>query len=306
MKQVDFAQFEFEPVKCYICGEDNTNELHKLPKKYKEGPLRFVECKNDGLIYQNPAPTHNSLKDFFNSQSFTAKKETLSASELTGYFDYLAGEKFRMKMAKERLKKINKSFGHKKNLKILKIAPGTGIFLKLAKDHGHDVTGIDISAYFVEYAIKHHNLKMINAAFQDHDFKDQKFDLILFYGAVMNISDPNKFLDKINALLNPEGQMHINFISSKNWVYKIQKANFWLIRPPVLSYFNSDNFQKLLANTNFNIKSIKKEWQYTNLSKLINFSKIGILIKALNLLKLHNLIVKIPIPGGRYVIASKK
>ena len=306
METKQFAKFKYDNVNCYVCGKNDFTPLHKLEDRYKEGPITFVKCNHDGLIYQQPCPTPESLIEFFNSSSFSSQKNTDEAEELTGYFDYLSGEAFRLKMAKDRLALLNEKFGHRKPLDMLKIAPGTGILLKLAKDYGHNVLGLDVSKFFVDYAVKNHGIDMIHASFQEHDFETKKFDAILFFGAIMNVSDPRKFLEKIFTLLKPGGQLHINYISSDNWVYKLQKRNFWLIRPPVISYYNESNFRQLISSIGYDIIHEEKEWQHTHLAKVANFSKVGLLKKVVNGLKLNDAIIKMPIPGGRYMIAQKK
>lgn len=305
MEVKNFAKFKYKDVKCYVCGKSDYEELHSLNNKYKEGPITFVKCVHDDLIYQQPCPEASSLEDFFNSSSFSSKKDTKNAEELTGYYDYLSGEEFRLRMGKERLNLLNKSFDNRVPLDILKIAPGTGIFLKLAKEYGHNELGIDISKYFVDYAKEKHGVNMIHSAFETYDFKGKKFDAILLFGAIMNVANPRLFLEKIYSLLKPEGQLHINYISSENWVYKLQRDNFWLIRPPVISFFNTKNFIQLLSSIGFNITYHEKEWQHTHLAKVANFSKNQILIKAVNALNIQKNIIKMPIPGGRYVIAQK-
>lgn len=303
MKQ-DFAKFDYNSVKCYVCGKSDFTPLYDLKDKYKEGRISFVKCTHDGLILQNPCPTPKSLERFFNSSSFSSKRDTSGAQELTGYFDYLSGEKFRKKMSKERLDDLNCLWNNKKNLKILKIAPGTGIFLKLAKDYGHEVTGLDVSEFFVNYARENHGINMIHSLFEEHEFGNEKFDVILLFGAIFNVTNPRIVLEKIYSLLNKGGQLHINYISSDNWFHKMQKSNFWLIRPPVISFFNQQNFNILLKDIGFQITVDKQEIQYTHLAKLAYFSKLKWLIKIVELFKLHQRIIKIKIPGARYVVAS--
>jgi len=300
----DFTQFEYKNVSCHICGGNDYSVVHHIKDKYNEGPITFVKCNNDGLIYQNPCPTTDSLFDFFNTSSFSSLKNTDSAKELTGYVDYYEGELFRKKMATERLSFINKMTSNRK-LNILKIAPGTGILLKLAKDLGHNETGIDISKEFVEYAKEKYEINMIHSSFDDWECKDETFDVVLLFGAFLNFHNPKDTLLKIRRLLKPNGQLHINHNSSDNWLYKLQGANYFCIRPPVVSFFNRSNFVKFLDSVGFKTIYNKQEWQYSNFTKLSNFSKINTLVKITNFLGIHKKIIKIPVPGATYVVATK-
>jgi len=301
-----FTKFEYTPTKCFVCGEDNTELLYKLEDKYKEGPLTFVRCKNDGLIYQNPVPTPETLQSFFNTSSFVSKENTDEAEELTGYQDYLSGEEFRKRMSQERLDDLNKRFGQKKPLDILKIAPGTGIFLKLAQDFGHKVLGVDVSEFFVNYARKNHKVEMILSPWETADLGGKNFDVILLFGAILNFRDPKAVLTKIHKHLKPDGELHINYSSADSWWVKLRGSNHFLFRPPVITFFNKKNFEQILRDTGFNVEVHKKEPQFTHLAKLAYFSKVKPFIKFVEFLNLKKFIVKIPVPGAYYVIAKKK
>ena len=49
----------FENVNCLLCDEDATDTL------VADGtPARIVRCKNDGLVYLSPRPTHSHIRAF--------------------------------------------------------------------------------------------------------------------------------------------------------------------------------------------------------------------------------------------------
>jgi len=300
----NFIKFSYINTTCYICGNNHEETVYEVDR-YKEGKLTFVRCKNDGLLYQNPRPDDASLNAFFNSSSFSSKKNTEDAEELTGYYDYLSGEAFRAKMAKDRYKLLKKFKPANEPLDILKIAPGTGSFLKEAKDNGNNVLGVDVSEFFVKYAKEKHGIEMVLANFEDVDLGDRKFDVILLFGAISNISKPKFVLEKILTLLKPDGHLHVNIIDEQNLVCKIQKSNHFLIRPPVIALFNNNNFKQLLKMIGYEVIYNKQEYQFTHLAKLANFSKIKFLVKLVEFFRLQKFIIKMPIPGGRHIIARK-
>lgn len=301
----DVVKFEFRPTTCAICRVNDEELLYRITT-FREGELTFVKCRRCGLIYQNPRPTEESLKKFFTSTSFISHKHSKEGKELTGYYDYIGDEGFRRKMAKKRLAWINRLFKNKKPLDIFKIAPGTGIFLKLAKDDGHRVTGVDVSEYFVEYAREHYGIDMILSTFENVDLEDRQFDVVAWWGSIANLNDPRKCLGKIHQHLRNTGVLLLNYQDADSLLPRIQKSNYFLFRPPVLHFFSKKNLLMLLEKTGFRMISHKLEFQYTNLGKLSYFSKIKLFRKLVDSLKLHYLVLKIPVPGTYSLIIKKK
>lgn len=301
----DVVKFKYRPTTCAICRTNDEKLLYKVTT-FQEGELTFVKCRQCGLIYQNPRPSEESLKKFFTSTSFISHKKSKEGKELTGYYDYIGDEGFRRKMAKKRLAWINRMFRNKKPLDILKIAPGTGTFLKLAKENGHRVTGVDLSEYFVEYAREHYGIDMILSAFEDVELGDQRFDVVAWWGSIANLNDPAKCLEKIHNHLKKNGVLLLDYQDADSFFPRFQKSNYFLFRPPVLNFFSKKSLFKLLENKGFRVVSHKLEFQYTNLGKLSYFSKIKWFRKIVDWLKLHYVIIRMPVPGTYSVILKKK
>lgn len=301
----DVVKFQYRPTRCAICDTDDEKLLYKITT-FQEGDLNFVRCNHCGLVYQNPRPTEDSLRQFFTSTSFVSHKETKEGKELTGYYDYLGDESFRLKMAKGRLKQINRIFNQKKPLDILKIAPGTGTFLKLAKDQGHHITGVDVSEFFVDYARQHYGIDMILSTFEDVDLGDRKFDVVAWWGSIANLNDPPLCLEKIHRHLKDDGILMVNYQNFESLLPRIQKSKYFLFRPPVLNFFSKKNIIQLMDKKGFRVVSHKLEWQYTNLGKLSYFSRVKLFRKIVDALKVHYLVFKMPVPGTHMMILKKK
>jgi ubiquinone/menaquinone biosynthesis C-methylase UbiE len=96
--------------------------------------------------------------------------------------------------------------------RVLELAPGPGYFaIELAKLGHYKITGLDISATFVEIARQHAQKEGVEINFQRGNassmpFVDGSFDLIVCRAAFKNFSDPVGALREIYRVLNHGGR----------------------------------------------------------------------------------------------------
>jgi SAM-dependent methyltransferase len=295
----------FEPVNCAFCEVDDASVYFETDK-YDEGKLTFVRCNRCGLIYQNPCPTRESMANLFGSLEFISAKQSNQAYEkAVGYWDYIEDENFRLPMAKYRLKRIERLTGGK-NLNILKIACGTGTLLYVAKQKGHEVTGVDLSPFFCRFAKEKYDLDLINDWFENVDFGKSKYDVIAMLGAGGNVHEPKQFYRKICALLKDDGLFFVNDVPVDSWVVKLQGTKHFGFKPPALQLFPKKVMLNLLEQCGFEIVSDSWDYQYTNLAKILLFLRIKLIWKALSFLPLEKIVFKLPVPGNYSLICRKR
>ena len=125
-------------VKCNLCGADDSELL------FIEKGWHIVKCRRCGLLYANPRPSSDELREFYRE----------------GYSrvgpNYLAKRESKLRRARRELRKIAR---YKKKGKLLDIGCGAGFFLKEAQKKGWDVFGVDLSQSMIEYAKKEFHLK---------------------------------------------------------------------------------------------------------------------------------------------------
>src|SRR5699024_11553568 len=95
--------------------------------------------------------------------------------------------------------------------RILDVGCSQGITSILLGREGKQVTGIDLLEKAITYAreqleleepMTQENVEFVQANFINEDFKDEKFDSIVFGEVLEHISDPIPFLEKAASLLN--------------------------------------------------------------------------------------------------------
>ena len=66
-------------------------------------------------------------------------------------------------------------------------------FLHQVKKFTSKAEGVDLSKTFSQYALKNYNVKVNNANYDKYKY-DKKFDIILMFNVIENLSDPKKLL----------------------------------------------------------------------------------------------------------------
>lgn len=295
-------RFTFEDAACPVCGSQDARPRHKITK-YDQGNLTFVTCRQCATAYQNPRPDQESLHGFYNSLNcFTSSGDD---TKFVGWLDYDAEEPTRQKNAAYRLAETEALFPKGKTLKILKIACGYGTFIKRARDAGHDATGIDFSEVMVAAAKDRYDVDLIHANFLEYDFGDERFDVVLFYGAINNFQQPVEVGRKVLDILNPGGFYLTNYVEPDSFIERIQGAGFWLFRPPIVGLWKSKPFINAHTALGFKLFELRQDIQWAPIKKLIGYLQVRALIRLIRWLHLDNVFLKLPTPGYKKVIFLK-
>jgi ubiquinone/menaquinone biosynthesis C-methylase UbiE len=113
--------------------------------------------------------------------------------------------------------------------KILEIAPGPGyLSIELAK-RGYDVSGVELSADFVEIEKKNAIENGVKVDFQQGNaaslpHPDGTFDFLVCMAAFKNFSEPQTALDEMYRVLKPEGTALVIDMNRENTKADIEEA----------------------------------------------------------------------------------
>ncbi|MBI3485823.1 class I SAM-dependent methyltransferase [Candidatus Daviesbacteria bacterium] len=131
-------------------------------------------------------------------------------------------------------KRVNKVMNFKKKGEVLDVGSSTGLMLKLFKDKGFNVLGVEISNKAAALS-KNRGIDVITIPFEEIQFK-KKFDVILFNHTLEHLKDPFLAINKASRLLNKDGLLYIdlpNFgslsasLKRKNWPYLLLEEHLW-------------------------------------------------------------------------------
>lgn len=218
-------------VNCNLCGENSNSSFLE-----KQG-LNIVKCNNCGLVYVNPRLSDEDIKRIYQQASyFNRDKESF------GFRDYIGDKEFHFKTFDREFDYIKK---FKRPGRILDIGCAAGFALKVAKDSGWEVHGVEVSSFMSEYAKNEFDIEIFNGTLEESRYPDDHFDLIITYSTLEHTPDPQAFLMEASRILKDDGLIVIAVPDIGSW-FGNRKFQYKPLEH--LYYFNRDTISMMLNN----------------------------------------------------------
>ena len=172
-----------EQVNCSVCGADHNKPLFTV-----EG-FTIVKCLECDNAYVNPRLSEKNLNDVYG--------EVYQPEHLTNE-DPRRDKVFRRYLAK--------LMEYKKSGKLLELGCGGGHFLRLAKESGFEIYGIEISDYLAGFCGKKLQTDTISSkVLQEASYDAEYFDAVVSFNVFSHLLDPVEEFKHIKRVLKPGG-----------------------------------------------------------------------------------------------------
>lgn len=235
---------------CPLCGKDDLQLLHG------ESGFSLLKCLKCSLVFKS---LENSLAEHIGDMP----------DRLYNDVEIRGREKPNIQRARDRLNILNR---YKKQGKLLEIGCATGEFLETAQHVGFDVSGLDASQVYVEYAFgKGLNVKY--GRLEDFDYNKEELDVICMFHLIEHIQYPKEFLKQVHEYLKPGGLLYIitpNLESHTDKLFKYKHPNF--AQADHLFFYSKDVLGKLLSISGLSMGGVySKEYVYHIFTSFIQF-----------------------------------
>lgn len=248
-------------MKCKLCGSTT------IAVKYNLEQFDVVTCMDCDLVFLSNVPAQDKIAGEYTADYYMQREEyyfgNIIADPQHGRWngnldDFVDG-----------LNVLSRFFP--KPGKLLDVGCGIGIFLKLAKKAGWQVTGLDISPYSAEYARQRFDLDVYSGQLVKRNFPSDAFDVVTLWDTFEHMADPFAELKEIYRILKTEGILLLDTPNSDGLLRTVADALFrttagkWhypvskLYHKYHLYYFNSANLSRALQGAGFTILSFEKK-----------------------------------------------
>jgi SAM-dependent methyltransferase len=221
---------------CAVCGENRVTPF------WEKAGYRIVQCPACGFLYVNPRPDRQELSRFYQNPAY------FQGSEGYGYADYFADREMIERQSADRLKLIER-LTRRGNL--LDVGCASGFFLKVAKDRGWAVEGIEVSeavSHFAEQLIG----QPIHPGLSAAQLADESFDAVTLWEYIEHVLDPREELQRVKRLLKPGGVIALSSPNAGQAKVKTHPEQWREFKPPEhLSFFSAETLLKLLRECGF-------------------------------------------------------
>lgn len=143
---------------------------------------------------------------------------------------------------------------------MLEVGCAYGFYVEEASQHFKTCMGIDVAKNAVEYGKKYRKLELVNGNFLEHDFGENRFDLICMWDTIEHLENPKAFTLRANKLLKKNGLFAFTTGDISALVPRFRGSKWRMIHPPThLQYFSKKSVSKLMESNGFEIVVIKHE-----------------------------------------------
>jgi 2-polyprenyl-3-methyl-5-hydroxy-6-metoxy-1,4-benzoquinol methylase len=229
-------------VDCVLCGSTRLNQI------FSDNPSQIVECQDCRLVFFNPQPSSEYLKNFYSSQAgyLSSIEENLKSFE--------SDPKSWQDTANYILYKIYQHMPPEKGRRLLDVGSAYGFFLIFAKKKGLDVMGLEISIETSRYA-RQQGIDVRNTSLADAELEANSFDIVTMNNVLEHTLNPVAELQKAFSLLKPSGILYLGVPNWDSMVSKVEgykwKMKSW---PNHLYYFTAETLGRMLVKTGFDVK----------------------------------------------------
>lgn len=236
---------------CNLCGAASVGVLSL--KDRKGAYLKTVICKRCGLIWSDPRPEDETIRNFYSKDYRREYKGITIPKKKHVYRD--AGEAIRRYRFFEDL--------IEKGDRLLDIGAGNGVFVYCLRTIGYDAQGIEPDENHSRYAREYLEIPVVTGFASDLQGR-AVYDLITLHHVLEHMNDPLSELKHIRSMLKPEGKLVVEVPNAEN-VYqdpknRYHKAHIYTFNPETLAAMGEKAgfavLRKSLARLNGNIAMI--------------------------------------------------
>ena len=247
--------------KCIICN----SETHKF--LFTKEKVSYVKCKNCGLIFLNPQTSYKIIKDLYKDGE-------------AYWRDYkhniLNGVDFSKKASNFYIELIQENIFLTKEMKVLDVGCGIGVFLNQIKPFVKEVKGIDLSEWTSKFSKEKYGIDILVGDILKLNLPKNYFDIITMWQTLEHVKNPKLIIEKIKAILRPDGYIIIGTPSVNCLFAKILGRKWNHFHKEHLFLFSPKTITMLLTNLNLCIINIEK-FAYsreTEFSNILGFLKM--------------------------------
>ena len=258
MKSMNNAvqQFILENVRNNITmnknGKDEKGKLHKGRVLVTKDGYDVIECELCGL--KHIIPLHkNTVQEEFYSEKFYQKETKNYIKRHQEDYEWWSIEH------NEKYYYFEKYVDETNRRKILDIGSGPGFFLKIGKERGWDVTGIEPGKIAYEFAKHELGLNIVNEFFCEQNYLNfGLFDVVHLNNVLEHLVDPINILKMAIEITEQKGLICVTSPNDFNPLQKMAVENlskdyWWVVPDHHVNYFDSKSLNKLFSNLRLNV-----------------------------------------------------
>lgn len=182
-------------IPCAVCG---TEQVEIVASEDRDGhPLQSVICTHCGLVWVDPRPSADAVREFYAADYRAAYKGAAEPKRKHCY-----RETWRARERAQRFLEV-----YRPGMRVLDIGAGAGFFLYVLRRLGVEGSGIEPNDGYARFAIDRLGLDGVQVGFLDDIPADGRFDLVTINHVFEHLDDPRGAMRRLAQLISAEGRI---------------------------------------------------------------------------------------------------
>lgn len=246
------AQAAMVPVtSCQLCGGTAVTKL------FREDPYTVVRCARCSLVWVTPRHHTDLLHELVYGEHYWRS----DAPRERGYADYTRDEKLYLRTFRRRMRFVRRQLPAGTRWKVLDVGCAAGFFLRVAREAGHDVYGVELSEPIAREARRHLGDAHVHVGMLDGargpGFERGSFDLVTLWDVVEHVPDPQALLQQARAMLRPGGVLILETQNVTSRFARLLGPRWHHYKHAEhLYHFDPRTIRELLAQAGFQVAAI--------------------------------------------------
>jgi SAM-dependent methyltransferase len=234
---------------CPACGSASMRTLfHGTDRLFATTANYFevVECTDCRLMRLFPQPTAAELNRYYPANYWFAPGEDAASRAEDFYRRVVLGDHVRFV---ERAIESTKAPGP-----LLDVGCGGGLFLRLLRERGHKVMGLDFSMEAAHTAWKVNRVPAMCGTLSKPPLRTEAFSVITMFHLLEHLYDPVGYVEEAHKLLASDGRLIIQVPNAASWQFLLFGQNWNGIDiPRHLVNFKEKDLVTLLESCGFEV-----------------------------------------------------
>lgn len=212
----------------------------------------LVRCLKCGLIFANPRPTDAWIMGYYAS-SPVFKQEAQETSWFGSPQERVMEVKHPEGFRKYNMMILDDIKHFTKPGRILDVGCSTGTLLRMAKDAGWEVLGIEPSEAAASYAREKHNIEVRAIELDSLGLTDSSYDCVTMIHVLEHLTNLQTCLDRVWSFLKNQGIFYLRVPNVNSMKYRLIRSDYFLHVPEHLTWFSYTAAKILLEMHGFKV-----------------------------------------------------
>lgn len=231
-----------------VCGADQPAGLGT-----KNG-FDVVRCANCGMVYVNPQPTPEELREFYSAQYWNQHQISLGLKPIE---DRVVDSREKAYFS-DLLRWLTSRVPLDAGKRLLEVGCSHGIFCELVAGLGPSVVGVEMDEQIANSARQRTGLEIHSGGLASQAFKEGEFDVMCMFDVFEHFYEPRTELERISHFLKQGGWLYLSTPCRDNPAAQKDVLEWGENKPPEhLFLYGFNDLEKLLMQYGFHVWDAK-------------------------------------------------